>query len=91
MLPPDLCGEPMPSFYFHLRYGTRSSRDNDGSEFESLAEAKQEAQITVRDMLVEAIKYHHERVPDAIEIADDTGRTLHILPFVTILPEPFKK
>ena len=47
--------------------------------------------MTAREMLVEAIKHHHKRVPDAIEIVDDTGRTLHTLPFATILPEPFKK
>jgi hypothetical protein len=82
----------MPCFYFHLRYGTRLSRDNEGLECPNLSAAKQDAEIAARDMLVEAIKHHHhERVPDAFEIVDDAGRTLHTLPFAAILPEPFKK
>ena len=80
----------MPVFYFHLQYDTRLSLDDEGSEFPTLSAAKQEARTTARDMVVEAIRFEHKSVPNALLVADDTGRTLHTFPFVAVLPERMK-
>jgi hypothetical protein len=42
-------------------------------------------------MLREAIKFKFKTVPDAVVIADSSGRTLHALPLTAVLPEPLKK
>jgi uncharacterized protein DUF6894 len=76
----------MPYFYFHLKYSGCLSRDDEGLECLTLSVAKREAQVTARDMLVGAIKFSHERVPDALVIADANGRTLHTLPLAAVLP-----
>jgi hypothetical protein len=91
MLPPDLSGEHMPNYYFHLKYTDRILTDDEGSEFPNLPAAKREAQSAVRDMLVEAIRFRHKRVPDALIVADVSGQTLHTLPLAAVLPQPLKK
>ena len=77
----------MPVFYFHLQYNGGLSRDDEGSEFPTLSAAKEEARTTARNMLIEAIKFEHKSVPNALVVADDTGRTLHTLRFAAFLPE----
>ena len=77
----------MPVFYFHLQYNAGLSRDDEGSEFPTLSAAKEEARTTARNMLIEAIKFEHKSVPNALVVADDTGRTLHTLRFAAFLPE----
>jgi hypothetical protein len=78
-------------FFFHLQFSERLLKDDVGSDFPNLPAAKREARATARDMLVEAIKFKHKMVPDAVVIADSSGRTLHTLPLTAVLPEPLKK
>jgi len=60
----------MPVFYFHLQYTARLLRDDEGSEFPTLSAAKEEARTTARNMLIEAIKFEHKSVPDALLVSD---------------------
>lgn len=81
----------MPIFYFHLHYANRLSKDGLGSECKNLPEAKREARLTARDILLEAIKFQYRRVPAAVVVANEKGRTLHTLPLAAVLPEPLKR
>jgi hypothetical protein len=82
----------MRRFYFHLKTaGGKLVSDDEGLELPDLNEAKREALQGARDLLVEAIKFGEPKVPEAFVIADETGRTLHVLPLTEVLPEPLKK
>jgi hypothetical protein len=80
----------MGRFYFHLKAGGELVPDDEGSELSGLNEAKREALQGARELLAEAIKTGSPKVPEALVIADEAGRTLHELPLVDVLPEPLK-
>jgi len=80
----------MGRFYFHLRDGAELIRDPEGADLRDAAEAKRMALLSARELLAEAIKSGKSRIPEAFVIADEAGRTLHVLPFVEVLPEPLK-
>ena len=82
----------MPNYYFHLRYGQQISAADDTLEFETFAAAKQDAERSARDLLVEAIKFGgNNPAPDAFVIADDAGKTLHEMRLVDVLPAPLRR
>ena len=81
----------MGRFYFHLREGGKLATDVEGVDLPDLATARREAELSAREMLADAIKSGKDRVPDAVVIADEEGRTLDTLPLSAVLPEPFKK
>jgi hypothetical protein len=81
----------MPYYYFHLKTDSELSIDEAGAEMASLAEAKYEAVMSAREILADAIRVGKSKVPEAFVIADEAGRTLHVLTFASLLPEPFKK
>ena len=76
----------MGRFYFHLKAGGELVPE----ELSGLNEAKREALQGARELLAEAIKTGSPKVPEALVIADEAGRTLHELPLVDVLPEPLK-
>jgi hypothetical protein len=84
-------GEHMPNFYFHLKYADRIWKDNEGSDFPNLSAAKREAQLTARDILIEAVRSRVKKVPHALVISDDEGRTVHTMPIGAVLPAPLTK
>ena len=81
----------MPYFYFHLKSDSNLVEDEAGAEMANLAEAKYEALVSAREILADAIRSGKAKVPEAYVIADSTGKTLHELPFASLLPEPLKK
>jgi hypothetical protein len=84
-------GEHMPNFYFHLKYSDRLWTDDEGLDFPNLSAAKREAEMTAREIVIEAIKSSVQTVPHAVVISDDEGRTLHIQPIGAVLPAPLQK
>jgi hypothetical protein len=48
------------------------------------------ALLSARELLADAIKRGKSRIPEAFVIADEAGQTLHVLPFVEVLPEPLR-
>jgi hypothetical protein len=80
----------MKRYYFHVKSDGKLISDPEGLELPDLNEARREAVRGARDLLVEAIRFGEPRVPEAFVIADESGRTLHVLPLVELLPEPFK-
>jgi hypothetical protein len=81
----------MGRFYFHVKEGNEMISDEEGIDLPDVATATQEALRAARELLAEAIKLGKPTSPEAIMIADETGETLQILPFVILLPEPIKK
>jgi hypothetical protein len=81
----------MGHFYFHLKDGDELIADDEGADLPSVEAAKVEADHAIREMLCDALKSRAEKVPEALVIADESGRTLHVLPFAAVLPEPLKK
>jgi hypothetical protein len=80
----------MGRFYFHIRDGDRLIPDEDGQELPDTSVALREAMLAARELLAEAIFAGKERVPDAFVIADDAGRVVETVPFIAVLPKPFK-
>jgi hypothetical protein len=80
----------MGRFYFHLREGAELIRDPEGTDLRDAAEAKRMALLSARELLAGAIKSGERRIPEAFVITDEAGQTLHVLPFVEVLPEPLK-
>ena len=81
----------MVRFYFHLKEGCELIADDHGTELPSVEAATREALRSARELLADAIRFGVSRVPDSVVIADEAGRTLHVLPMVEALPEPFNK
>ena len=80
----------MGRFYFHIRHGDRLIPDEEGQELPDSSVALREAMLAAREMLAEAIFAGKERVPDALVIADEVGRVVETVPFIAVLPKPFK-
>jgi hypothetical protein len=80
----------MARYYFHVRTGDDLAHDPEGSDLADLAEARREALLAARELLANAIKAGKEQVPDAFVIADEAGRAIETVPFVSVLPTAFK-
>jgi hypothetical protein len=69
-------------YFFHVRDGVRLIRDPEGQCFEDLASAKTEAILDARELMSHSIvgsaRIGLER---RIEIADEKGRTILVVPF----------
>jgi hypothetical protein len=81
----------MGRYYFHLKDGDEMIPDEDGTELQDVAAATREALRSARELLADAIKAGKPKIYDAFVIADEAGRTVEVLPFAALLPEPLKK
>jgi hypothetical protein len=68
----------MPLFYFNIRNGSDLERDPDGTELPNLASAHAEALVVSRELAGAIPEFNDDTL---IEIADEAGRTLLIVPF----------
>jgi hypothetical protein len=72
----------MPRFFFHIHDGNALDRDDAGADLASIHEVRTEATTLARDLC-----YLWNDLPPsalnnmAIEVADDTGQTVLVLPF----------
>jgi len=82
---------PEPKFYFHLKADGEMVTDNEGLDLPSMTVATSLALESARELLAEAIKYGKQKIPDAVVVADDDGRTVLELPLVEVLPDKLKK
>jgi hypothetical protein len=56
----------------------------------SIDAAKEEALRCARELLANAIRGARAKVPDAVIIADEAGRTLEVIPVAAVLPDRLK-
>ncbi len=80
----------MGRFYLHIKAGGDLHYDEEGAEFPNIDAARREAVLTAREMLAGAIKAGCPTVPEALVIADESGRTLEVVPLVSVLPKQFR-
>ena len=71
----------MPKFYFHIRSAFDFYKDLEGAEFGSSALARQGAIAAVRDLLAESIARGPTIDGRSVEIAEEHGRIVEVLPF----------
>ena len=71
----------MPRFYMHIRDGEELIVDAEGCTFPDIDAASEEARVAIREMLAERIRQGEVIDGQAIEISDETGRTLMTIPF----------
>jgi hypothetical protein len=81
----------MGRFYFHLQTGDQIVQDDEGADLPDLSAAQREAILAARELLGEAIKSGRPEAPEALVIADEEGRALAIVPFITVLPISLRK
>ena len=55
-----------------------------------LSEALREALLTARELLANAIKSGREQVPDALVVADESGRAIETVALAIVLPKALK-
>jgi stage III sporulation protein SpoIIIAA len=80
----------MGRFYFCLRAGDELIRDDEGVDLPDFSAAQREATLAARELLAEAIMSGRPKVPDALVIVDEVGRTLDAVALAAVLPEPLK-
>ena len=64
--------------------------DEEGADLRDALEARRLAIITARELLADAIRHGKNKVPEAVVIADEHGRTIDTVPFAAVLPEPLR-
>jgi hypothetical protein len=80
----------MGRFYFHVRKGDQLAAHDQGQDLPDVSEAVREAQLSARELVAEPVQGGKDRIPDAIVIADEAGRTVETVLFATVLPKAFK-
>ena len=70
----------MPRYYFHIRDGELVC-DEHGVIFASDEEARREAIRAARDIMAEQVRQGTLSLSDRIEIADDSGKRIMMIPF----------
>jgi len=71
----------MPRFYFNVRSGLAVIEDEEGTELPSLTAAKTEALSDARSLMSAAILEGDDISGRSIEIRNEAGDVLFILPF----------
>jgi hypothetical protein len=71
---------PMPHYYLHQRNHIYVS-DEEGLDFPDLSAAREQAVIGARSILSEEVKSGSLDLRGAIEIADESGAIIEIVPF----------
>jgi hypothetical protein len=66
----------MARFYFHMRDGKRFINDVEGQELHSLDHAREQALLSTRELVADAIKGGRDPGFDALVVADERGREL---------------
>jgi hypothetical protein len=77
----------MGRYYFHFQSGDKLISDEEGIDFLDYTAAYREAVQSVRELLADAIKADDMRVPDALVISDETGKSLDTIPMADVLPK----
>ena len=76
----------MPLFHFNSRTGDVLLPDVEGEDLPDLAAARVVAVSSAREALAEAVKFG-DTPPDRIEVTDDQGREVLIVPLADVFKE----
>jgi hypothetical protein len=75
----------MPRFYFHIRASEKIEADTEGTEFDSLECAVDDARLAAREILAEKVLTGETIDDQAFEISSSDGAVLAIVPFHSVL------
>ena len=67
-------------YFFHIRSDDGLIRDEEGTELPDIDAARSEARLSARDFAMDDLRRGVPVVPRRIEIADDCGQVLGMLP-----------
>ena len=77
----------MARYYLHLRnFKGELFLDLEGAEFPSLAKAREEAILVMRDFVGAAIRHGEDPPFEAVKLVDEQGAQLAAVPIVAALP-----
>jgi hypothetical protein len=71
----------MPRYFFHLKYGNRRVVDEEGLYLHDLARARAEVIDSIRQILSEPGFDHEDIDGQKLEISDEAGETVLVVPF----------
>ena len=71
----------MPRFYLHVRNGDDVALDEEGEELTDLEGAREEAVESARELWSELLLQRRDPTRYSVEIADETGETVLVVPF----------
>jgi hypothetical protein len=77
----------MPLFHFNSLTAGKVLRDLQGEDLPDVATARKVAENSARETLIEAIKTG-DKAPDYIQITDNEGREIGIVPLQDLLNGP---
>lgn len=72
-------------YFFHVREADQVIRDQEGSELADLAAARHEAWLSACDLALEDIRHGGPVRIREIQIADDKGNVIAVVPVLDIL------
>lgn len=78
----------MPRYFFSQRTNGNRTVDEEGAELRDLAAAMREAELSLREMLAEAIRLGDERqLPDELIVVDEQGTEVYSIIIADVLPK----
>lgn len=72
-------------YFFNIRDGEKTERDLEGSEFDTLELAIEDAQMAAREIMAERVLAGYEPDGQSFDIVDEDGRVLANVPFRSAL------
>jgi hypothetical protein len=79
----------VPRFHFNAIAGERVIPDPEGEECPSIVIARQEAMLSARESLLNAIRSGEEPA-ECIQVIDDDGRVVLTVPLTDLLPKSLR-
>lgn len=75
----------MPRYFFHVRNGDKYEKDPEGAEFDSLEEARRDAEMAAREILAEKILRDDVIDGHGFEVTTEQGEVAFFVPFKSVL------
>jgi hypothetical protein len=80
----------MPRFYFNAIRGDVVLADIEGEELPNVAAAREEAEASAREALINAVKSNGD-APDYIQVTDSDGAELLRVHLIDVLPKHLRQ
>ena len=77
----------MPKFFFSFRTRNGLTKDDQGTEFPSLEEAREAALTSAREMVSQNVKFASTDPLEAVIVTDESGRELMTIPAENVMPQ----
>ncbi len=80
----------MTRYFLHLVDGDDLICDPEGSDLPSIAAAREQALLSARELLAEAIKRGAQRIPGFVVAVSEGGNEVAVIDFRSIMPSTLK-